>query len=64
MCGGQHGRHGFRGGFRFGGGGFPNREEWLERLQVYREQLEQELENVRELIERLGDGGQTAAPEI
>ena len=56
MCGhGRHGRahsaHGFRG---FGRGGFPSRDEWLERLQGYRQRLEEDLRNVQELIERLG----------
>jgi hypothetical protein len=51
MCRGHHhrGRH-----------GYPNREEWVERLQSYREHLEGELKNVQELIERLGD---TPQPE-
>ena len=59
MCG--HGAHGpgehfgrRRRGFGFGRGGFPNRDEWLERLQAYQQQLEQDLKNVQELIERLG----------
>jgi hypothetical protein len=62
MCGhgyrghGHGGRHGFRG---FGRGGFPNREQWLDRLQAYQEHLEEELRNVQELIERLGP----AAPQ-
>jgi hypothetical protein len=47
----EHGRRGFRG---FGRGGFPNREEWLERLQAYQQHLEEELRNVEEVIERLG----------
>ena len=38
-----------------GGRGYPNREQWVERLQSYREHLEGELENVQELIERLGN---------
>ena len=42
---------GFRG---FGRGGFPSREEWLERLQAYQQHLEEELRNVQEVIERLG----------
>ena len=58
MCGhGHHGRgggYGFRG---FGRRGFPSREQWLERLQAYQEHLEDELKNVQELIERLGNGG-------
>ena len=49
MCGGhhQHRRRGFR--------GYPNREQWVERLQAYRGHLEEELRNVQELIERLGE---------
>ena len=64
MCGhGHHGHgrhgHGFRG---FGGRrGFPPREEWLERLQAYQARLEDELKNVQELIERLGDTPQQTA---
>ncbi len=49
---------GFRGGFRrrgFGPGPFPSRDEWLERLEAHRERLEQDLANVRDLIERLRD---------
>jgi hypothetical protein len=46
MCGGHHHRRGRR--------GYPNREQWVERLQSYREHLEGELKNVQELIERLG----------
>ncbi len=49
MCGG-HGHHGHR-----GHRGYPNREQWVERLQAYREHLEGELRNVQELLERLGD---------
>jgi hypothetical protein len=40
---------------RRGGHGYPNREQWVERLQSYREHLEGELQNVQELIERLGN---------
>lgn len=47
---GRH-EHGFRGGF--GRRGFPSRDEWLERLEAHRERLEQDLANVRDLIERL-----------
>ena len=35
--------------------GYPRREEWVERLQAYREHLEGELRNVQELLERLAD---------
>jgi hypothetical protein len=45
MCGGH--RRGFR--------GYPSREQWVDRLQDYREHLEGELKNVQELIERLGE---------
>jgi hypothetical protein len=53
MCGAHHhhGRRGFR--------GYPNREQWVDRLQAYREHLEQELKNVQELIERLGQATPT-----
>jgi hypothetical protein len=58
MCGHGHRGHGSFGrgrrGFGLGRGGFPNREEWVERLQAYQQQLEQDLKNVQELIERLG----------
>jgi len=50
MCRGHHHRGGRR--------GFPNREQWVDRLQSYREHLEGELKNVQELIEKLGDGDQ------
>jgi hypothetical protein len=40
--------------------GYPNREQWVERLQAYREHLEGELKNVQELLERLGDAPQPA----
>jgi hypothetical protein len=61
MCGHRSHEHehergrGFR-GFGFGRGGFPNREQLLERLQAYQQHLEDELRNVQELIERLGPG--------
>jgi len=60
MCGSHHGRQrGFGArGFGFRGRGFPSRDEWLERLQAYRQQLEDDLKNVQELIERLGSGEQ------
>ena len=53
MC---HGEHEHRGrGFRgFGRRGFPNRETWVERLQGYQQHLEQELQNVKDILERLG----------
>jgi hypothetical protein len=53
MCEGHHEHrgHGFR---RFGRRGFPNRETWVERLQAYQQHLEQELQNVKDVLERLG----------
>jgi hypothetical protein len=53
MCGhGQH-RHGFGPGR--GRRGFPSREQWVERLEAYRERLERDLGNVDELLKRLRD---------
>ncbi|HEY3962175.1 MAG TPA: hypothetical protein VGL84_06580 [Gaiellaceae bacterium] len=57
----HHGGRGFGRGFRRG---FPSREEWLERLQMHEQRLERDLSNVRELIERLGNGGGQPQPEI
>lgn len=52
MCGhGHHHRHGYRRGRR----GFPSREQWVERLEAYRERLERDLGNVDELLKRLRD---------
>ena len=50
MCHGgrQHGFRGRRGFERFG-----NREEWLERLERYQRNLEQELADVSDVIKRL-----------
>lgn len=53
MCEGQH-EHRGRGFRGFGRRGFPNRETWVERLQAYEQHLEQELQNVRDVLERLG----------
>jgi hypothetical protein len=53
MCHGhrRHGRHGFR---RFG-----NREEWLDRLERYQRDLEQELADVSDVLKRLREGKPT-----
>jgi len=48
MCRGHH-HHG-----RHRRHGFPNREEMLEHLQQHEQRLQQDLANVRDLIERLG----------
>ena len=60
MCGSHHGRQRGSGarGFGFRGRGFPSRDEWLERLQAYRQQLEDDLKNVQDLIDQLGRGEQ------
>ena len=58
MCGGHHEGRGY--GRRRGRGGFPDREVWVERLRAYEQQLETELANVKDVIERLAAGD---APE-
>ena len=61
MCGGHHEHRGRGYGFRgFGRRGFPDRQTWVERLQAYQQHLESELENVKDVIERLGG---TESPE-
>jgi hypothetical protein len=42
-----------RGGGRCGGGRYPNREEWLGRLEEYQKDLEQEVADIADLIRRL-----------
>lgn len=66
MCGSHHARQrGFGArGFGFRGRGFPSREEWLERLQAYRQQLEDDLKNVQDLIEQLGNGGEQPVSQV
>jgi len=53
MCEGHH-EHRGRGFRGCGRRGFPNRETWVERLQAYQQHLEQELQNVKDVLERLG----------
>ena len=53
MCGHGHHHHG-HGPWR-GRRGFPSREQWVERLESYRERLERDLANVDELLKRLRD---------
>jgi ribosomal protein L19E len=60
MCGGHHGGRGYGRRRGFGRGGFPDREVWVERLRDYEQQLETELANVKDVIERLAAGD---APE-
>jgi hypothetical protein len=61
MCGGHHEARGHgRRSRGFGRGGFPDREVWVERLRDYEQQLETELANVKDVIERLAAGD---APE-
>jgi hypothetical protein len=57
----HHHRHGWAGHgprilFR---GGFPNRQELVERLENYQRDLEQELADVSDLIGRLRETGAT-----
>jgi hypothetical protein len=61
MCGGHHEGRGYgRRSRGFARGGFPDREVWVERLRDYEQQLETELANVKDVIERLAAGD---APE-
>ena len=48
----RHHRRGFGRGHRR----FPNREEWLRRLEEYQRDLEQETADVADLIRRLKEG--------
>ena len=38
---------------------FGNREQWLDRLEEYQRDLEQELADVADVIKRLREGGPT-----
>jgi hypothetical protein len=51
----MHGRkhYGGRRGPRFRGRRYPNREEWLQTLEEYQRDLEQEVADVADLIRRL-----------
>lgn len=49
----RHRRHGFGGCGPGFGRRHPNREEWLRALEEYQKDLEQEVADVAELIERL-----------
>jgi hypothetical protein len=53
----MHGRRGHRGWRHFGPGfrhhRFPNREQWLEALEEYQRDLEQEVADVADLIRHL-----------
>ncbi len=50
MC---HGHRAHWRGQGFRGRRFPNREEWLERLEEYQRDLEQEAADVADVIKRL-----------
>ena len=60
----HHHRHHDHRRHRFGrrGPGFPNREQLVDRLTSYRTHLERELENVQDLLDRLGDTPDQAPP--
>jgi hypothetical protein len=53
----MHGRRGHHGRRHFGHGSrrhrFPNREQWLETLEEYQRDLEQEVADVADLIRHL-----------
>ena len=52
MCGHRHHRHGFgRRGRRF-----PNREEWIQRLEERQRDLEQEIADLADVIKHLKSG--------
>jgi hypothetical protein len=52
MCGHRHRRHGFgRRGRRF-----PNREEWIQRLEERQRDLEQEIADLADVIKHLKSG--------
>jgi hypothetical protein len=54
MC-GHHRSRGAGPGLGFRRHGVPSPEEWVERLESYRERLEHELANIDELLKRLKD---------
>jgi hypothetical protein len=60
MC-GHHRSHGRGAGLGFRRHGVPSREQFVERLESYRERLEHELANVDELLKRLKDAPTTTA---
>jgi hypothetical protein len=61
MCGGHHELRS-RGRRGFGRRGFPDRETWVERLRDYEQQLEAELANVKDVIQRLAAGDTPEQP--
>jgi predicted RNase H-like nuclease (RuvC/YqgF family) len=50
MCGHRHHRHGRR------GRRFPNREEWIQRLEERQRDLEQEIADLADVIKQLKSG--------
>jgi hypothetical protein len=56
----EHHHHGRGRGFR----SYPDRGQWIDRLEAYRGHLEDELKNVQELLERLGDKPAPAEPTV
>jgi len=61
----MHGRRGHHGRRHFGHGfrrhRFPNREQWLESLEEYQRDLEQEVADVADLIRHLKTKGTETA---
>jgi hypothetical protein len=52
----MHGHRHRRRGFGRGHHRFPNREEWLRRLEEYQRDLEQEIADVADVIRHLKSG--------
>ena len=59
----HHHRHGWGGARMLFRGGFPNRQELLERLESYQRDLEQQLADVADVIAHLRDRPQDPQPQ-
>jgi hypothetical protein len=60
----HHGRHHHHGGNRiFFRGGFPSRQELLERLENFQRDLEQQLADVADVIAHLRDRSDEPQPQ-
>jgi hypothetical protein len=56
-------RHGFEGSRMLFRGGFPNRQELLERLESFQRDLEQQLADVADVIAHLRDRSSDPQPQ-
>ncbi|HLX21118.1 MAG TPA: hypothetical protein VKR23_13290 [Gaiellaceae bacterium] len=63
MHGHHHHRRGFGGPRLFFRGGFPNRQELLERLENFQRDLEQQLADVSDVIAHLRDRPEDPQPQ-